>query len=499
MQEPEIEICQDDLAYISYTSGSTGAPKGVQGRHGPLSHFLPWQAAHFGLTTTDRFSLLSGLSHDPLHREILTALWVGGTLCIPEADVIGASGDLAEWMARHKITFAHLTPALGRLVADSAKPDCKIPSLRYAFFIGEKLTRRDLSCLRRLAPQVTNVNYYGSTETQRAVSYQELSPEAEEGPGGSVVPVGRGMPGAQLLILTSKQTLAGIGEVGEIYMRSLHLARGYLDDPLLTEARFISNPFTGQLDDRMYRTGDFGRYLQDGTVEILGRMDGQINIRGFRIETGEIEFVLSQCPSVRDVIVVPHEDTGADTCLLAYIVGAQDPALSVHELRSFVKERLPNHMIPTAFIPLEALPLTPNGKIDRKALPAPGRYRPELEDRLVAPRNPVEEIIGEIWAEALRLERVGVYDNFFDLGGHSLLAIRITSQLRNALRIDVPVRTIFEQPTIAGLAATILHDPIDRKKIEAIAQLTLKLSQLSTDEVEDLLSKKNSSVATIGN
>jgi amino acid adenylation domain-containing protein len=448
---PEIEIRPDDLAYISYTSGSTGEPKGVMGRHGPLSHFLPWQAAHFDLTAADRFSLLSGLSHDPLHREILTALWVGGTLCVPEPDVIGASGDLAEWMAGQQITFAHLTPALGRLLADGAKPDCKIPSLRYAFFIGDKLTRRDLSCLRRLAPQVINVNYYGSTETQRAVSYQELSPETEEGPGGSVVPVGRGMPGAQLLVLTQAQKLTGIGEVGEIYMRSPHLARGYLSDPALTHGRFITNPFTGQPNDRMYRTGDLGRYLGDGTVEVLGRIDGQVSIRGFRIETGEVEFVLSQCPAVRDAVVIARDDTDGDKKLIAYIIAAHASAPSGQELRSFLKQRLPEHMMPSAFVLVESLPLTPNGKVDRGALPGPDSTRHDQGTAPVAPRDRLELQLREIWQKVLR-RPLGVRDNFFDQGGHSLLAVRLFAQIEKITGIRLPVAALFHAPTIEQLA-----------------------------------------------
>jgi amino acid adenylation domain-containing protein len=449
-EDPEIQIHPDDLAYISYTSGSTGEPKGVMGRHGPLSHFLPWQAAHFGLTPADRFSLLSGLSHDPLHREILTALWLGGTLCIPEPDVIGASGELAEWMAHEQITFAHLTPALGRLLADGAKPGCQIPSLRYAFFIGEKLTRRDVSCLRRLAPQITNINYYGSTETQRAVSYQELSPQAEDGPGRNVVPVGRGMPGAQLLVLTKAQKLTGIGEIGEIYMRSPHLAKGYLGDPTLTEARFITSPFTGQPDDRMYRTGDLGRYLSDGRVEVLGRIDGQINIRGFRIETGEIEFVLSQCPKVRDVVVVAREEEDGDHRLIAYIVAGDGSAASSPELRSFLKQRLPDHMIPSVFVSLTALPLTPNGKVDRNALTAPDIPH----DRDVAPTPPRDRLelqLREIWQKVLR-KPLGVRDNFFDLGGHSLLAVRLFAQIEKVTGMRLPVAALFHAPTIEQLA-----------------------------------------------
>ena len=310
--DPKIEIRPDDLAYVSYTSGSTGEPKGVQGTHGPLSHFLPWQVAHFGLTSADRFSLLSGLSHDPLHREIFTALWVGGTICIPDPDLLAASGELPGWMAQQRVTFAHLTPALGRLLAESAKPQDQLSSLRYAFFVGDKLTWTDIARLRRFASQATTVNYYGSTETQRAVSYHEIPPDAKSSPGQTILPVGRGMPDAQLLVLTHARNLAGLGEVGEIYMRSPHLARGYLGDASLTQARFKANPFTGQVKDRLYRTGDIGRYLRDGSVEVLGRTDGQIKIRGFRVEPGEIELTLSQHPLVRNVVVTARDDVHED-------------------------------------------------------------------------------------------------------------------------------------------------------------------------------------------
>ena len=450
--DPEIEIKPDDLAYVSYTSGSTGEPKGVQGRHGPLSHFLPWQAAHFGLTCADRFSLLSGLSHDPLHREILTALWVGATLCIPDADLLGTSGELPAWMAQQGITFAHLTPALGRLLAESANPECKIPSLRYAFFIGDKLMRRDIARVRRLAPQVTNVNYYGSTETQRAVSYYELPRQAEVEPRGSIVPVGRGMPGAQLLVLTRARNLAGIGEVGEICLRSPHLARGYLGDPSLTQARFVTNPFTGQLQDRMYQTGDLGRYLRDGSVEVLGRTDAQINIRGFRIEMGDIEFALSQFPAVEDVAVIAREDGDGDKKLIAYIVAPQVPEPSTIELRSFLKQRLPEHMVPSVFVSLTALPLTPNGKVDRRALPVPDYTRQEREAAPVAPRDGLEQQLRHIWEKVLRVRPIGIRDNFFDLGGHSLLAVRLFAQIEKVMGKSLPVAALFHAPTIEQLA-----------------------------------------------
>jgi amino acid adenylation domain-containing protein len=456
--DPLIEIRPDDLAYLSYTSGSTGEPKGVQGRHGPLSHFLPWQAAHFGLSSEDRFSLLSGLSHDPLHREILTALWVGGTICVPEPDLFGASGKLADWMAEQRITFAHLTPALGRLLAEAPRPATPVPSLRYAFFVGDKLTWTDVARLQRLAPQATAVNYYGSTETQRAVSYYEIAPQAKGRPGETTIPIGRGMPGAQLLVLTKTQNLAGLGEVGEICMRSPHLARGYLSDPSLTQARFVSNPFTGEAGDRMYRTGDLGRYLRDGSVEVLGRMDGQVNIRGFRIEMGEIEFALNQHPSVRDVAVTAREEPDGEKRLVAYLAAARDADPSVHELRDFLKQRLPNHMIPSAFVRLAALPVTPNGKVDRRALPAPGETRQQEKAAAVPPRDGLELQLTQIWQKILRIRPVGIRDNFFDLGGHSLLAVRLFAQIEKMTGKNLPVAALFHAPTIEQLAGLIRQD-----------------------------------------
>jgi amino acid adenylation domain-containing protein len=456
--DPQVEIRPGALAYISYTSGSTGEPKGVQGTHGPLSHFLPWQAAHFGLTADDRFSVLSGLSHDPLHREILTALWVGARLCIPGADVAGAGSELPAWMARQGVTFAHLTPALGRLLAESGKPGTTLPSLRYAFFVGEKLTRGDVARLRRLAPQVAMVNYYGSTETQRAVSYHEIPPEGRDESGDGIVPVGRGMPGAQLLVLSRAQALSGIGEVGEIHMRSPHLARGYLGDPALTRARFIDNPFTRDAHDRMYRTGDLGRYLRDGAVEVLGRTDGQVNIRGFRVEVGEIEFALRRHAAVRNAVVVARDDARGDKRLVGYLVPAEGTAPSINELRGFLKQHMPEHMIPSAFVLLESLPLSPNGKLDGKALPEPDFARQEQGAGPAAPRDTLELQLAQIWEKVLRVRPIGIRDNFFELGGHSLLAVRLFAQIEKLTGKSLPVAALFHAPTVEQLAGLISKD-----------------------------------------
>jgi amino acid adenylation domain-containing protein len=482
--DPKVKIGPDDLAYVSYTSGSTGEPKGILGRHGPLSHFLPWQAEKFVLTSSDRFSLLSGLSHDPLHREIFTALWVGGTIYVPDPDILGANGELADWMARQQITFAHMTPPLGRLLTETAKPQSQLPALRQAFLVGDKLTWADVTRLRKLAPQVSCINYYGSTETQRAVSYYEIAANENNRSGQGVVPVGRGMPNVQLLVLTTEQKLAGLGEVGEIYMRSPHLARGYLNDESLTEARFLTNPFTQQAGDRLYRTGDVGRYLRGGSVEILGRSDGQVKIRGFRIELGEIEAILTSHSDIREAVVLVREDKAGDVRLIAYAVSQFNKKLTSHELRTFLKRKLPEYMIPSAIMMLDALPLTPNGKIDTRALPVP-EASIELQETFVPPRTPVEEALTRIWAEVLSTDKIGVRHNFFELGGHSLLATKIMSRIPGSFQVELALRTLFEKPTVEELAVAITEKQAEGiQEEQQVSSILAELESLSEEETQ---------------
>jgi amino acid adenylation domain-containing protein len=447
----------DDLAFVAFTSGSTGVPKGILGRHGPLSHFLPWQCRRFGLTAADRYSLLSGLAHDPLQRDLFTALCTGATLCAPDPEEVFIPGRLAAWAVAQGITVAHLTPALSQVLTeppgDGSEPP-PIRSLRWVFLVGDVLTRLDVDRLRRLAPGVTCVNLYGSTETQRAVGYHVIDP----GMGAvgqrtrQVLPLGRGMEDVQILVVNAAERLAGVGEVGEIWMRSPHLAGGYLGDEALTHEHFRINPFTGRERDRVYRTGDLGRYLPDGEVAFAGRADNQVKIRGFRIEPGEIEATLGRLEGVRESVVVLRED-GGERYLAAYVVPEPGTAPGLAgRLRPFLASRLPDYMVPAAFVELPALPLTANGKVDRRALPAPRRQGLETG---AGPRTPLEEALAGIWAALLRRDRIGVHDNFFELGGHSLLATQLVSRVRKAFAVELPLRLIFETPTIAGLAAWI--------------------------------------------
>ncbi|HEY2295664.1 MAG TPA: amino acid adenylation domain-containing protein [Thermoanaerobaculia bacterium] len=456
--DPGVPVGPDGLAYIAFTSGSTGAPKGILGRHGPLSHFLPWQRRELGLAEEDRFSLLSGLGHDPLQRDLFTPLYLGATICIPDPAEIVVPGRLSAWMRRQGVSVAHLTPAMGQLLTESGAGTPEVlPALRYIFLVGDVLTRRDVARLRLLAPGVTCVNLYGSTETQRAVGYHvvdgaEAAPAPGEQRGKEILPLGRGMQDVQLLVLSPAGELAGIGEVGEISVRSPHLARGYLKDEAGTAERFLANPFTARPGDRLYRTGDLGRYLPDGEVAFAGRADTQVKIRGFRIELGEIQAQLGRMPGVREAVVLATEDEGAGRRLVAYVVPEPGAAPAAADLRGHLKAALPAYMVPSAFVLLPRMLLTPNGKVDRRALLALATAPPESDTAYRAPQTRAEVVIAGILREVLGVERVSAEDNFFDLGGNSLLLVQVQSRLQAAFEREVAVLDLFSNPTVGTLA-----------------------------------------------
>jgi amino acid adenylation domain-containing protein len=467
VDNPNVSVGADDLAYVAFTSGSTGSPKGILGRHGPLTLFASWAQDTFGLNESERFSMLSGLSHDPLHRDIFTPLQLGATICIPNPEDLGITGGLATWMNEQKITVINLTPAMAQFLCESTPGTSgeQIPSLRYSFLVGDVLTRRDAARLKNLAPSLTCVNLYGSTETQRAVGYFIVPPLPERFLDGNrtqlrereILPLGRGIKDVQLLVLNSSQELSGIGEMGEIYFRSPHLARGYLGDAALTQERFLLNPFTKVRGDRLYKTGDRGRYLPDGNLAFIGRVDGQVKIRGFRIELGEVEGVLNQHPSIKQSVVVAREDTPGERRLVAYVVLSEEVETIISDLRRWVKQRLPDYMVPSGFVLIDELPLTANGKLDRHALPAPDGKQ-FLENAFVAPRNPLELLLTETWEKVLEVQPIGVKDNFFDLGGHSLLAVRLFAQLEKVFDKKLPLATLFQAPTVEDMSKVLLQD-----------------------------------------
>ncbi|MEW2624631.1 amino acid adenylation domain-containing protein [Streptomyces sp. NPDC048106] len=452
-----VPVAPDDCAYLAFTSGSTGRPKGIRGAHRSLTHFVPWLADTFELRDTDRYSMLSGVGHDPLHREMFTPLTTGGAVCVPAPEDIGTPGRLARWFRAERISVSHLTPPMARLLDELNTDDVTLPDLRRVFFTGDTLTRRDVRAVTRLGDAALCVNLYGATESQRAVGYFVV-PAADTTAADDLVgayPLGRGMPDVQLLVLNEAGHRAGVGEPGEIVIRSPHIALGYADDAALTSAKFVRNPFTGDADDRMYRTGDLGKYTLDGAVVSLGRTDDQVKIRGYRVETDEVRHVVSAAPGVRDALVVARPDASGETALVAYAVAAGEPRPDEGGIRAFVRARLPEYMVPARVVTLDAFPLTPNHKIDRAALPEPAGVVAVGDDGADTPLTPAEELVAGIWREVLGVARVLPDDNFFALGGHSLMATRVVSRIRRVFGRDIALRTLFEEQTLRQMAARL--------------------------------------------
>jgi amino acid adenylation domain-containing protein len=456
---PTPTVKAGDLAYIAFTSGSMGRPKGIVGIHGPISHFFKWQVKRFSLLETDRFSMLSGLAHDPLMRDLFTPLTIGAMLCIPDQEEILSTLALFSWMKEQHISVSHLTPAMEQILV-GVKEQTTLEDLRYAFFAGETLTWRHVTTLKEVAPTVTCVNFYGATETPQAMGYtviDSVSPVKDDSSTSysRQIPIGQGIDAVQLLILNTAGQRCGIGEIGEIYIRTPHLSMGYLNDDELTRQRFVVNPFTKDTSDRVYKTGDLGRYHPNGDVEFMGRKDRQVKVRGFRVELSEIEAVLHQHSMVKQSIVSIWDADEGDKRLAAYIIPQEKGFNDSTILREYLKQHLPSYMIPGSFIFLDVFPITPNGKIDYRALPPSDMGLSRERDELVAARNTTEEKLLGIWEEILKKHPIGVKDSFFELGGHSLIAVHMFTRINHEFDVNLPLATLFQEPTIEHLANII--------------------------------------------
>ena len=446
----QVPISGDDPAYIFFTSGTTGIPKAVLGRHKGLSHFLQWQKAEFRVGPADRCAQLIGLSFDVVLRDILLPLISGAALCLPADDDDLSAGTVLPWLVKERITSIHTTPSIAASWLRSESQASALSDLRLVFFAGEPLTS---ATVRRWRTQFSFageiVNLYGPTETTLAKCFYRAPQE----PAAllPVLPVGKTLPQTQALILGKNNMLCGINEAGEIVLRTPFRSLGYLNGDLQENAKFRKNPFRDQEDDLLYYTGDRGRYRPDGNLEILGRADDQVKIRGIRIELSEITAVLSQYDGVDTCAVVPDTTMDGDTRLIAYVVKRQGSKVEDKELKNYLAERLPSAMVPAAFVTLKSLPLTANGKLDRKALPSVAKLEFEQGSSNAA-RTPEEEKLGLIFQKVLRKTVIGIHQSFFELGGHSLLAMELVSEIRRAFQAHIPLKQLFETPTIAGLA-----------------------------------------------
>jgi len=435
-----------NLAYVIYTSGSTGQPKGVMVEHRGLSNTIQWLSQTLAITEKDSTLLKTPITFDAAGRELFPTLLSGARLIIAEPNAHRDCRYIAENLRDDQVTILHCVPSFLRLlVTEPAFKDAV--GLRAVMCGGEALTPDVVAEFGRRSEAML-YNVYGPTETIIDSAYWLCDGTSD----ASTVPIGRPIPNARMYILDASLRPVPIGVAGELYIGGVSLARGYLNLPGLTAEKFIPDPFTSEAGRRLYRTGDLARYQTDGNIQYLGRADYQVKIRGFRIELGEIEAALARHESVVQAIVTVDEGARGERRLVAYIVSQPQSAPTTIELRSFLKGKLPEHMIPAVFVKLDSFPLNSNGKVDRRALPSPGDTRPELDQAFAAFRTPTEELLVDIWAQVLGVERVGIHDDFFDLGGHSLLATQVVSRIRETFQVEMPLRRLFETPTVAGLA-----------------------------------------------
>ena len=444
-ENPISGVNSNNLIYVIYTSGSTGKPKGVMNTHRGLCNRLLWMQDTYHLTVSDRVLQKTPFSFDVSVWEVFWPLMNGACLVIAQPGGHQDSTYLVKLIHTEQITTIHFVPSMLQVfLEERGLETCSC--LKRVICSGEALSLElQKRFFARLDAELYNL--YGPTEAAIDVTYWHCQRQSDL----PNVPIGRPIANTQIYLLDAQKELVPIGIPGELHITGEGLARGYLNRAELTAEKFIPNPFSDDTEARLYKTGDLARYRPDGNIEYLGRIDYQVKVRGFRLELGEIEAVLSQHQGVRDAVVVVREDKPGSQSLVAYVVPSSKPAPTIAQLRRFLIEKLPNYMVPTAFVLLETLPLTPNGKVDRRALPAPEPTRPESTVSWVPPRTPVEEMLASIWSQVLGIEQVGIYDNFFELGGHSLLVTQVISQIRKVFGVDLPVRCLFEAPTIASL------------------------------------------------
>jgi amino acid adenylation domain-containing protein len=436
-----------NLAYVIYTSGSTGRPKGVTGLHQGMVNRIVAQASIAAFENEDVCCQKTSIGFVDSIFEVLGPLSHGLQLVIADPAAGRDPVALAKLIADASVTRMVMVPSLASTLVSELTARQRLSGLEVCTLSGEAFGKDLLQHLIEALPGCRFVNLYGSSEASADASYY-VAGEWTEG----IVPIGRPISNTQLYVLDDGGDVVPTGVAGELYVGGAGLARGYFGRPDLTAERFVPSPFGD--GERLYRTGDLARWRADGELEYLGRLDHQVKLRGYRIELGEIEAALVEHPDVHQAVVMAREDSPGDKRLVAYVVGHAEAVADVAALRVGLKQRLPDYMVPSAIVVLEALPLSPNGKIDRKALPAP-EGEAVIRGAYVAPRTAVEQALASIWREVLKLERVGIDDNFFELGGHSLLATRVMALARDALEMELPLRVLFESPTIRELTEWI--------------------------------------------
>jgi amino acid adenylation domain-containing protein len=466
--EVKLEISPDTIAYILYTSGSTGQPKGVIQNHRNVLYFIKSYTNNLHINEQDGLTLLSSYSFDAALIDIFATILNGATLYPINIKEEGLT-HLSQWLRQHHITIYHSTPTLYRHFISTLSEDEQLTNIRLVVLGGEEVVTTDVDLYKEhFSDECILINGLGATESSFYLQYF-INKQTEI--TRNTVPVGYPVEGTEIFLLNEAGQKTDI--FGEIAIKSPYIALGYWHKPNLTQTVFLNDP---ECDSkRIYRTGDLGRIRPDGSIEFLGRKDFQVKIRGFRIELGEIEAAIAQHPNVRETLVIATEDVPGNKHLVAYVVLTQK--LTTDELRHILRRKLPEYMVPSSFVFLDSLPLTPNGKVNRLALPSPQLHR---SDKFVAPRTPIEEMLAHIWASVLKVEQVGIHDNFFELGGHSLLATQLISRLPEAFGTSLPLRSLFESPTVAQLSQVILSE------LQTSSSLTLPATIAPVSSREDI-------------
>ena len=481
-----VAIQPEDLAYIVYTSGSTGVPKGIMATQRGIVNYVLFIAQTFNHSSADRRLQVSAFGSEYFIADIMVYLSAGTTLIFKPDDYVLSIPELLRLLTEQKITIASLPSAYWHQWAMSlSEPFAPTSPYLRLVFTGMDVIKSEAFALWRanIGDSVRWVNEYGPAETTIGSTYYEADFAADTVPVR--VPIGRPIANTAIYILDAAMKPVPIGVPGEIYIGGAGLARGYINQPELTKEKFIPNPFSDQPDARLYRTGDLARYLPAGDIDFLGRKDSQVKVRGFRIELQEIESKLNEHPTVQAAVVTTWADQG-DKQLVAYIVPEAGATVQSQVLRQYLKQRLPSYMIPHLFMPIAALPMTVSGKLDRLALPKPDFNRAAVNASFVAPRSSPETDIAAIWCEILEIKTIGIHDNFFDWGGHSLLATRIVARISQLIGLEFPLRTLFEAPTIAEMASIITRLQAQQINPRTLAEILHDLETLPEEQAQIL-------------
>ena len=446
---PDSGVTEEDLAYVLYTSGSTGQPKGVMVEHRQIRNRLFWAQDLFELAPGDAVLQKTPMSFDVSVPEFFWTLMTGARLVLARPEGHKDPAYLSELIRRESVSWIHFVPSMlsAFLEQDGVRERCG--SLRHLVCSGEALTRSHVMAFRRRMPASVRLhNLYGPTEAAVDVSHWPVPADGGEGP----VPIGRPGANTRLYVVDRNLTPVPMGVVGELCVGGVQVARGYLNRPDLTAERFVADPFHDRAGARMYRTGDLARWRRDGSLDFLGRLDDQVKLRGFRIELGEVESALRRHPDVRQAVAAVHDDPPSGPRLVAFVVLHGGPPTSSEELRTFLRGRLPEHMVPTDFIEIDKVPLTRSGKVDRSALPDPRSAPPAGAEAIEPPRTDTEATLLDLWTDLLGRNGFGVEDDFFQVGGHSLLALRLMSRIAETFSVELPLTAVFREPTVRRLA-----------------------------------------------